>query len=854
MLTARGEPSSRASLSNLKLFPAVLALYSGLAVIMTWPIARYIGEAVPGGAGDVWVHWFAFRTLRESLLAGQWPPVTDMIFYPHVTPLAFHNIAYFHALLWIPLQTLIGEAPAYSIIFLLTFVLNGFAVFLLARELTRSDTAAFLAGLIVAFWPYILGHHHHPNLNLVAWVPLTLLFLRRMLKHGRVGDAVLTGLFAALIGISRWQMLVLGGILVGVYALYHLVANPEARNRRVLGLTGLAGLVALALTLPFMWPVWQAQMAEAGLNTFLIEEYKQTDLLAYFVPSSTHRWWGEAAYDRFYGNFDINALFPATIGYTTLALALFGAIRERRRARFWILATLLYVLLALGPELLVNGRALMPLPYDLVDSLFVFKAVRNPDRFNVILSIPVAMLASYGYLNLKNRLARDSRRRWLKAVLLIPIALMILVEYVVYFPVRTLAVPGWYHEVAESEEAFAILDLPHSRFIDKDYMRYQMVHGKPIAGGRIARPPENSLTLLHGTPLMQNFPNDQTPPWDVGDVGGQLGRLAAIDVRYLVLHPRFFEEEGALEEWREWLILEPVHEDAELVIYRTDYTVGQDTPFRPTSVEGLGMITSSLSPTSTAQEGWINATVTWGTTGAIDETVNVCLDAVDRQGVSRQSECMLLSKQKRSGDWAPNELIRETYSFQMNPFLESGDYDVQLSLASPDEEDRVGAPVALGTVEFEAIPRVFAGEDQLQNEQLPRWGDAIALGDYEVVEQTQGVQVTLNWLALRRMEASYKVFLHLFEAGEDSLLSQVDTVPRDWAYPTTWWEKGEIVTDTYFLPLEDPSTVDYTLTVGLYERGTEVRLPLRVPAGQADRAQDNTLRLATSGPPDSTWH
>ena len=43
---------------------------------------------------------------------------TDQIFYPGGTLLYWHNFAWFNILIWLPLQALLNEATAYSLIFL----------------------------------------------------------------------------------------------------------------------------------------------------------------------------------------------------------------------------------------------------------------------------------------------------------------------------------------------------------------------------------------------------------------------------------------------------------------------------------------------------------------------------------------------------------------------------------------------------------------------------------------------------------------------------------------------------------------------------------------------------------------
>ena len=58
------------------------------------------------------------------------------------------------------------------------------------------------------------------------------------------------------------------------------------------------------------------------------------------------------------------------------------------------------MVLALGNDLVINGEPYLPLPYRLLDDISLFRMIRNPERFNVILSIPVALLATFGVQSL----------------------------------------------------------------------------------------------------------------------------------------------------------------------------------------------------------------------------------------------------------------------------------------------------------------------------------------------------------------------------------------------------------------------------------------------------------------------
>ncbi|MGD8806043.1 MAG: hypothetical protein PVH65_09340 [Chloroflexota bacterium] len=834
------EPSLR---RRAGLFFLVFAAYAALTIVMTWPIAGRLGVAIPGSAGDAWVHLFAFRAIRDALLSGQWPPYSDMIFYPQGVSLIYHNLAYFHALLWLPLQAVMSEATAYSLVFMATFAFNGLAVFLFVRDETRSNAAAFLAGLIGAFWPYILGHHHHPNLNLIAWVPLALIFLRRTLLRQRISDAIIAGVMVALIGISRWQMLVLGGVLIGLYYIYYLATHRAAWGRRIFALTLLIGAVALVLMLPLMWPLLESQLNSPDLEGLLSSSSFRTDPLAYLLPNRYHPLWGDFAYDHLYRACDICADFPATIGYTTMALAAYGIIRQWRKARFWFMAAIIYVVLALGPELFVSDQLLIPLPYRWLEKLFIFSAVRHPDRFNAILVIPVAALAAYGYMSLsRSQRLRNLFGRWHPRALLIILAALILFEYVSEYRMLWLGAPAWFEELAQEEGDFAILNLPYDPFVDKHFMAQQMVHGKAIVGGKIARPPAEALAFADELPLLQNFPADLSPPTEVEDVGQQLRFLAQNNIRYIIIHKIYFDKEQ-LAAWRSWLMVTPIHDDGELTVYATDYDVRRDTTFRNTAVAGLGIANITTSPESTTQDGWVQVTVDWVTTDPIGETIEACINLADRRGQAYPPDCQPLSAFDSDGRLAANEMFHNNYLLNMDPFLESGVYDIQLSLLRQGQDVPIGQPFLAGSVEFKALPRTLTTIDPAVVEANPRWGDALTLVDYDVTPGADGFQVALQWLTLRRMDTSYKVFLHLFDEDSGDLISQIDAAPQNWSYPTNWWEKGELVEDTYFLPLEDGTTGRYTLWVGVYDAADGQRPPLTVPVDDADRVNQDAYRL-----------
>ena len=134
-------------------------------------------------------------------------PVKNInIYYPSRTSLVGHNFNWIGSFLSVPLSLAFGPTVAYNLTFLLTIVGSGFGAYLLARYLTGRRDAAFVAGLVFAFFPYHLTGNWDGQMNLanIQWLPLFALFLLRTIEAQRVRDAVWAGVFAALASLDCW--------------------------------------------------------------------------------------------------------------------------------------------------------------------------------------------------------------------------------------------------------------------------------------------------------------------------------------------------------------------------------------------------------------------------------------------------------------------------------------------------------------------------------------------------------------------------------------------------------------------------------------------------------------------------
>lgn len=102
----------------------------------------------------------------------------------------------------------------------------------------------------------------------------------------------------------------------------------------------------------------------------------------------------------------------------------------------------------------------------------------------------------------------------------------------------------------------------------------------------------------------------------------------------------------------------------------------------------------------------------------------------------------------------------------------------------------------------------------------------------------QMVTVTLYWQILDRLPLNYSVFIHVLdESGQ--IFAQRDSYPGLGSYPTTMWQPGEVIEDSY-LVLMPESELDrpreLRVTAGFYLLSNMQRLPIVNQAEQVGNA------------------
>ncbi len=148
----------------------IIAGMAVLTVALTYPLILHLTSHIPyhkdldRGVGDHWQILWAFDFIERLVESRRWSLFTDTLFYPRgvdfTYPLLF-GIG-FPLAVAIPFVHFLGPILTYNLFIIGSFILIGYASFLLIRYLTHDDRASFVTGIIFAFSPYCmarsLGH------------------------------------------------------------------------------------------------------------------------------------------------------------------------------------------------------------------------------------------------------------------------------------------------------------------------------------------------------------------------------------------------------------------------------------------------------------------------------------------------------------------------------------------------------------------------------------------------------------------------------------------------------------------------------------------------------------------------
>ena len=353
---------------DLRSRPAAAAFASYLAVAFVFFGLRLVlqgGSQYIGSYDDPQIPIWSFAWWPHALLHGVNPFFTHYVWSPAGVNLAWVNSVPIVSIVFAPLTLLIGPVASYNVATIVLPAVSAWSAFLLCRHLTGKWWPSLVGGYLYGFSSYIVGHvTGQPQLTAAFVIPLLALLVLRYVE-GSVSRRRLSVLSGLLLGTQLLISMEVGFTLtlVLLVALVLAYAFFAARRERIVSmLLPLAGgyLVAAVLASPFLYYALTA----VRISGFQRPSDFVADLLNIFVPThvevSGAGWFHELS-KHFPGNYTEQGAF---IGLPLLAVIVLFA-RSRRgtsAGRFLVILLALSILASLGPELIVRGHGVFPIP------------------------------------------------------------------------------------------------------------------------------------------------------------------------------------------------------------------------------------------------------------------------------------------------------------------------------------------------------------------------------------------------------------------------------------------------------------------------------------------------------------
>lgn len=379
--------------------PVALAIYVGLALLLfgsrgSWTMS-YIGMGYDPISFIWFLNWWPFA-LRHGLDLF-W---THYVWFPQGFDLAWATSVPVLAWLAAPVTAVLGPVFAFNLISVLAPALSAWTAYLLGRDLTRDDVAAFFSGWFFGFSAYEAGQlTAHLNLAAIFVVPLLVMLVLRRFR-GVISRRLFVSLVAVLlfiqVGISMEIAATACTIGAVVWLVFRWFGEPADRPAlwRLAFEVAIALCGVLVLALPYEISLLRGATAAPGIINS--PWWYSADLLNYVLPTALQRF-GHAVVApitaRFTGNISENGAY---LGLPLIAILIAAARQFRRTPRLRALAIAIAVLavLSLGPVLHVAGRTFfIPLPWAAFLNLPLIRAAL-PVRIAMYVSLAAGLLVA----------------------------------------------------------------------------------------------------------------------------------------------------------------------------------------------------------------------------------------------------------------------------------------------------------------------------------------------------------------------------------------------------------------------------------------------------------------------------
>jgi hypothetical protein len=442
--------SSRRALLKNRWFQTIIAVlaFCILAYIAHWPIYPGDPNRLPicNCLDPTQSVWF-LRWVPYAISHGLNPFFSNWINYPIGTNLAQNTIMPILGILSAPLTLFISPVASFNFLAWLALVLSASSMYYVVLKLMGNRLAAFVAGILYGFSPYMVGQDQaHIMLSFVPIPPLIIYSVWKLLNNqGR--QTIKLGIILAIEVIVQFlispEVLAITFILITIGIFILTITHMKLVNKKRLSYIAKGAGITVIISIIFLsYPIWYMSSGSehfSGTN-FPVNNSYRSDVIGlvvptlneHFVPSKFHKYASQTALGDYQEIGDY-------IGPFLLLIMLISVIRWRRN--LWLSFTAILALcswiLSMGPHLIYNGHvSSIPLPFDILSKLTFIQDIL-PSRFSLVEWLSISLFIALCIVELGKEyqnLIRNHTRIWISRSIFIVLGVGAVISLIPNFP------------------------------------------------------------------------------------------------------------------------------------------------------------------------------------------------------------------------------------------------------------------------------------------------------------------------------------------------------------------------------------------------------------------------------------
>ena len=400
--------------------------YALVFLARSYPLALHWREHLYGHLGidqttQLWLYWWTRFSLLDSPQSFLFSSYQN---HPVGVDITGDYICFLHALLSVPLQAVFGLVGAVNTLYLLSYVMSSVGTFLLARHLSRSNAAAFVAGLVVVHNPYFASIAGlNTDLHNIGFLALFVLYMIKSTRHGGWRYPVVAGLMLALASLENMEHGLFAYLFLGFHMVHTCLAQRSWKLLRPLAKRlGLMLVVFTVLVAPWATVVTKHLQQNHPMDrdwTGKAEALEVRDCEPGQVDPNRYK-------TEFTGKMTAGKLATLTLclALVTASLLLLSAAPQ---LRYWMSAALLFLIMSSGGAFALHwteqsepALQLTNYPYVLLhDYLPLVWRFSWPDRLVRVTILCLGVLLALGLVRAGHAGAHRRRRRAAAVVLVL---------------------------------------------------------------------------------------------------------------------------------------------------------------------------------------------------------------------------------------------------------------------------------------------------------------------------------------------------------------------------------------------------------------------------------------------------